>query len=251
MEMLNLEAMKNHGRNFDETGLTQQAILKTLLKLEIRENTWDSTTGEVTVSATRAEAISLVAKHYSDVFQINDTDNSRKIREQYAFSTTVTLDHEQMHALSALIFWTSWSAVTNRPDDDISYTSNWPYDPLVGNLPPGSLLIWTLISVILLIGATGALVWFYAQQYDIWRDDLEPEGGVAKDNLLAQAIQAPSMRATAKYFWTVIALFGLQIILGTITAHYVVEGQDFYGFPLSEYLPYSVTQTWHTQLAVF
>jgi nitric oxide reductase subunit B len=89
-----------------------------------------------------------------------------------------------MHSLSAFIYWTSWSAVTNRPDDDISYTSNWPYDPLVGNLPPGSLLIWTLISVILLIGATGALVWFYAQQYDVWRDDLEPEGGVAKDNLL-------------------------------------------------------------------
>ena len=249
--MLDLEASKKYGANFDSIDITQQAVLTALLRLEIRKNTWESSTGDVTVSATRAMAISRVAKHYSDVFQSNDTDKSRKLREQYAFSTAVTLDDDKMHALSAFIFWTSWSAITNRPDDNISYTSNWPYDPLVDNTPPGSLLIWTLISVILLIGATGALVWFYAQQYDIWRDDLEPEGGVSKDNLLAQSVQTPSMKATAKYFWTVIALFGLQIILGTITAHYAVEGQDFYGFPLSEYLPYSVTRTWHTQLAVF
>lgn len=251
LAMLDVAAMKNHGANFDEIKLTQQAVLKALLKLEIRENTWDSGSGEIAVSATRTEAIARVAKHYSDVFQSRDNDNSRHLREQYAFSTTVTLSDDDMHALSAFIFWTSWSAVTNRPDDDISYTSNWPYDTLVDNTPPGSLLIWTLISVMLLIGATGALVWFYAQQYDVWRDDLEPEGGIAKDNLLAQAVQTPSMKATAKYFWTVIALFGLQIILGTVTAHYAVEGQDFYGFPLSEYLPYSVTRTWHTQLAVF
>ena len=42
------------------------------------------------------------------------------------------------------------------------------------------------------------------------------------------------MKATAKYFWLVIALFLVQILLGAITAHYEVEGQDFYGFALSE-----------------
>ena len=38
------------------------------------------------------------------------------------------------------------------------------------------------------------------------------------------------MRATAKYFWVVLALFLAQILLGAITAHYQVEGQDAYGF---------------------
>jgi nitric oxide reductase subunit B len=42
----------------------------------------------------------------------------------------------------------------------------------------------------------------------------------------------------------------VQILLGAITAHYSVEGQDLYGFPLSDVLPYSLTRTWHTQLAV-
>lgn len=60
----------------------------------------------------------------------------------------------------------------------------------------------------------------------------------------------PSMLATAKYFWVLLALFLLQILLGAITAHYQVEGQVMYGFELADILPYSITRTWHTQLAV-
>jgi nitric oxide reductase subunit B len=67
---------------------------------------------------------------------------------------------------------------------------------------------------------------------------------------LAMVRVTPSMRATAKYFWLVLALFLVQILLGAITAHYQVEGQNLYGFELAEVLPYSLTRTWHTQLAV-
>jgi nitric oxide reductase subunit B len=58
------------------------------------------------------------------------------------------------------------------------------------------------------------------------------------------------MHATAKYFWLVLALFLVQILLGATTAHYQVEGQELYGFALADVLPYSLTRTWHTQLAV-
>lgn len=58
------------------------------------------------------------------------------------------------------------------------------------------------------------------------------------------------MRATAKYFFVVTALFFLQVLLGIVTAHYAVEGQGLYGLPLAGYFPYAVTRTWHTQLAV-
>jgi nitric oxide reductase subunit B len=49
----------------------------------------------------------------------------------------------------------------------------------------------------------------------------------------------------------VVALFVLQIVLGVVTAHYTVEGQAFYGIPLAEYLPYSLTRTWHIQTGMF
>ncbi|MCS7042512.1 MAG: cbb3-type cytochrome c oxidase subunit I [Bryobacteraceae bacterium] len=42
-----------------------------------------------------------------------------------------------------------------------------------------------------------------------------------------------------------------QIVAGVVTAHYGVEGDGFYGIPLSKWLPYSVTRTWHIQLGIF
>jgi nitric oxide reductase subunit B len=49
----------------------------------------------------------------------------------------------------------------------------------------------------------------------------------------------------------VVILWGVQIAMGILTAHYAVEGSGFYGFPLDRYLPYAVTRTWHLQLALF
>jgi len=47
-----------------------------------------------------------------------------------------------------------------------------------------------------------------------------------------------------------LALFIVQILFGAMTAHYQVEGQFVYGYELAQVLPYSITRTWHTQLAV-
>jgi len=59
------------------------------------------------------------------------------------------------------------------------------------------------------------------------------------------------MNAILKYFWVVVLLIVVQIISGIITAHYGVEGQAFYNIPLAEYLPYSLSRTWHVQLGIF
>jgi len=58
------------------------------------------------------------------------------------------------------------------------------------------------------------------------------------------------MKATLKYFWVVTALFVVQIAFGVLSAHYAVEGSGFYGFPIQEWIPYSVVRTWHTQLGI-
>ena len=220
-----------------------------LLRREMRRNTYDPATGVITVSEQRARAIASVTDHYSRLYQASD-DEAKQLRLDYAFPRDAVLDADEARAISAFYFWTSWSSATNRPDDDITYTSNWPHEPLVGNIPTASVLIWSLISIILLLAGIGALVWYYAKQYDIWRADMAPEEGVAKSDIMDSATITPSMRATAKYFWLVTALFVVQVLLGIVTAHYAVEGQGLYGLPFAEYFPYVVTRTWHTQLAV-
>ena len=248
--LLNIAAQRQHQMDSTELSQQEQDVLAVALRHEMKRNTYVADTEIITVSNDRAMAVETVKQHYASVFQTAVTEEGQELKEQYAFSKSLSLSDENLHAFTGFVFWTSWSAVTLRPEGEVSYTSNWPHDPLVGNTPAAPLFVWTFVSVLLLLGGIGVLVWFYVGQYDAWRDDMEPENGVATQDMLADVEITPSMRATEKYFWTVIALIGLQIFLGIVTAHYAVEGQDFYGFPLAEYLPYAVSRTWHTQLAV-
>ena len=233
-------------------GLTpaqNMALAQADVQKEMRTNRYDSATGTVTVSDRRAAAIRQVQGHFVSLYE-GTTPEAQALRRNYAFPVHGQLSNAEAKQLSAFYFWTAWGATTNRPGEDITYTSNWPHEPLVGNVPTTGTLLWSLASVILLLGAAGALIAYYAREFDIWRREIEPEGGMAKADILDTAVITPSMRATAKYFWVVCALFLGQVLLGIVTAHYAVEGQGLYGLPFAEYLPYAVTRTWHTQLAV-
>jgi nitric oxide reductase subunit B len=234
------------------TGLTPAqnlALQRTALQQEMRTNSYDPATGTITVGDLRAQAIGQVQQHYMRLYEGSDPA-SLALRRDYAFPVHGLLSGTEAKQLSAFYFWTAWGATTNRPGQDITYTSNWPHERLVGNVPSTGILMWSIASVILLLAAAGVLVAYYAKQFDVWRQEIEPEGGMAQADILDSAVITPSMRATAKYFWVVCALFVAQVLLGIVTAHYAVEGQGFYGLPFAEYLPYAVTRTWHTQLAV-
>jgi nitric oxide reductase subunit B len=152
-----------------------------------------------------------------------------------------------MSKMNNFFFWATWATVTERPGQEITYTNNWPPEKLVGNVPTGSLHLWTGFSVIVLLIGIGLLAWYYATRRREDDEDIE----VPAVNPLSGINQTPSMKATLKYFWIVTALILVQIIMGVITAHYGVEGNGFYGLPLAEFLPYSLSRTWHIQLAIF
>jgi nitric oxide reductase subunit B len=241
---LEIWALREHGVAFEALDDEPQASLKARLQREMRRNTYDPASRTLTVSADRADAIGVVAAHYRDLF--GNAPDLAALREQYAIANDAVPSTEHRELLPAFFFWTAWAAATERPDSTITYTSNWPHEPLIGNTPTAGTAMWSMASIILLLGGIGAMVWYYAAT----RHHGELHKAPATDPLLGGE-PTPSMRATAKYFYTVIALFIGQMTLGAITAHYAVEGQEFYGFPLAEYLPYAVTRTWHTQLAVF
>ena len=256
-DVLDQWARRDHGSaTYAQLTAEQQAGLRGRLQQMMRANTYDPATGTITLTPERAVALSNVAAHYESLFG-NDPATA-KLREAYAMKegTVDTLEHRR--ALTGFIWWTAWAATTERtagpqPADasglaskQATYTNNWPSEPLVGNTPPPALWLWSAFSVLLLLAGIGALGWHHAVSHG--RGE-QPHAIPASDPFALLRI-TPSMRATAKYFWVVLALFLAQILLGAITAHYQVEGQKAYGFALSEWLPYSLSRTWHTQLAV-
>jgi len=239
---LDIRSGKVSGQRFEELEAGLMAAEQARLQPLIRANTYDAETDTVTIQDERAQAIAQVAAHYTALFGADPA--MLDLRKAYAMKNGTVAEAEHREALTAFIWWTAWSAVTQRPGQNQTYTANWPHEPLVGNLPPPHLLMWTVFSVLFLLAGIGLLGWYYATH----RDD-EPVTLPASDPL-AMITVTPSMRATGKYFWIVMALFLAQILLGAITAHYQVEGHDFYGIALADILPYSLTRSWHTQLAV-
>ena len=223
-----------------------QAILRVKLKRELRTNTYQPETADLVVSPDRADAIAAVGAHYTALFG-NDLQLA-SLRDAYALPENSIKDPERQRLLNAFFFWTAWACATNRPDTTISYTNNWPPEPLIDNAPTGAIIVWSVISFVLLLAGIGALTWYFAvkNHTEGERDHVVPE-----NDPLRGLAPTPSMKATIKYFWVVAALLVVQVLLGAVTAHFAVEGSGFYGFPLAQWLPYTVTRTWHVQLGIF
>lgn len=241
--MLNSLSINEYKQPYDSLTPEKQAYIKVILQKELRKNTYNANDKSIVISDIRAEAIANNSAYYEKLF--TDDPAFDRLREQYAIKTNTVTDKERIRKLNAFFFWTAWACVTNRPGNDISYTNNWPAESLVNNAPSGALLLWTGFSVIMLIAGIGLMVWYYARKRD------EPYDAAATKFPLEQSGNTPSQKATLKYFWIVTLLILVQVIMGVITAHYGVEGQGLYGIPLANILPYSISRTWHVQLAIF
>jgi nitric oxide reductase subunit B len=208
------------GKPFDQIDPERQAALQARLKQEMATNRYQPDTGDLFVSVDRAAAIRQVASHYVDLF--GSAPALSELREQYAMPENAMPDEARRKAMTAFFFWSSWATAAERPGEEgITYTNNWPHEPLLGHAPTTGSVVWSVVSVILLIAAVGAMVWYHAVT-----SAAQPHATVPASDPLASLKPTPSMRATGKYFATVIALFLAQIGLGALTAHYAVEGQE-------------------------
>jgi nitric oxide reductase subunit B len=231
-------ARQEGGSGYGALDSERQAALRDRLTRSIRANTYEPQRGRLTVSSERARAFMSNAAYYADVF--------RDGRAEYAIPAGTLVDPARARQLAAFFFWSAWAASTNRPGDTITYTSNWPHEALIDNRPTGEAVVWTGVSILVLLAGIGVMAWWHAS-----RPHSEPLGDAPSDDPLLSLSPTPSQRAVVKYFWTVSALILAQIVVGVVTAHYGVEGASFYGIPLASVLPYTVTRTWHVQLGLF
>jgi len=225
------------GKTYADLSFEDQARLRGRLEKTMRTNTYDPASRTITIDPVRARAFEHSVSRFSDVFI--------KGNPRYAIPQGAVRSEERMRDIAAFFFWTSWSAATSRPGQTISYTNNWPHEPLVGNRPTGDSVMWTGVSILMLLAGICAMVWWRATQAP------EPLEVAPEQDPLGGWHSTPSQLATLKYFWIVAALILVQICVGVITAHYGVEGGGFYGIDLAKILPYAVARTWHVQLGIF
>jgi nitric oxide reductase subunit B len=245
MAWLELAAQDMFAMPYAELNGAQQNALRYELKTSYRTNTYDLATDTVKVSERRAKAIANTSAYYASLFGAEP--KLHKTRISYAMKEDTLPSSERRARLTEFFFWTAWAASTERPDGSATYTNNWPHEPLIGNKPTAENIMWSIVSVVLLIAGIGGLIWAWA----FLRKEGELEPMAPSRDPISLVSLTPSQRALGKYLFLVVALFCFQVFIGGFTAHYTVEGQEFYGINVSQWFPYSLTRTWHIQAALF
>ncbi|SEO40627.1 nitric oxide reductase subunit B [Halogranum amylolyticum] len=194
-------------------------------------------------SAAEAYAHRRIREEYVDRYHGGDPD--RGVPEGFVDSA------EQAERIADFACWTAWMAHTDRPDSDHSYTNDWPYVPGTGNRPTGQVLVWSTISMVLLIAGGGAGAWAY-HAFDFAEPATEVVDIPSPDSVSV----TPTQYAAAWYVPVAGALFVAQTLVGALLAHYYVERTGFYGIgdvlgvDVVSLLPFSVGRAWHINLAI-
>lgn len=156
-------------------------------------------------------------------------------------------DPAELHQFAAFVTWAAWASVAARPGENYSYTNNFPYDPSVGNSPTPDALLWSALSlIVLLVGIAAVLLAFGKFDYLGWTT----HGHQVHPHLLPGR-SSRGQNALVKFFVLVALLFLVQTLVGGATAHYRADPGSFYGFDLERVFPSNLMRTWHLQTAIF
>ncbi len=222
--------------DFEALPAPDRAALQAQVQEQFKVNRYDAKGDVLTLTAAQTQGLAQVFADYHQLLSKGSAVHSIP-RDWFT-------NDDQIHDVTAFFAWTAWVAAANRPGSPLSYTANFPHDDLIGNQAPAQFVIWSIVSVIVLIGAIALFLFVYLTQEDT--EEILPVA-----NRPAIRLATPSQKVTGLFFGVAMALFFVQILMGMVTAHYAVEGDGFYGVPIQHYLPYAASRTWHLQLAVF
>lgn len=225
-------------------GLSEPEARAAALK-DFKHNGFDPQTGVLILAPSQVHAFQTMLTFYSSYFA--------SMHEQKGLRRPQIKAPGEIRQLTSFFAWAAWTASTVRPGRDYSYTNNWPPEPLAGNLPTPDALLWSVLSLIALLGGSGLLFYFIGR-YDLlgWHGAHTDEKPFSLAFRPTEEVRlAPSQRATAWYFLVVAGLFLAQGLLGGLNAHYHADPGSFYGFEIDRWIPYNLSRTWHLQLAIF
>src|SRR5215469_8896989 len=208
---------------------------------DFKKNQYDKTTRTLTYTNAQAHAFEECRAYYATFFGEPTTE--------FGLRPRAVRDPEDIRKLTAFFSWTAWAASTARPGHPYSYTNNWPSEPLVDNHATADSVVWSVLSLIALLGGLGLLLGVFGRWNLLGWHGREQQSVSfrAPDEVLL----TPAQNACAWFFFIMAALFVVQTLLGGATEHYRADVQTFFGIDLGKLLPFNLVRTWHLQLSIF
>ena len=106
--------------------------------------------GILTCSTAQADAFQKLTAYYADFFGSPTT--------KFGLRPNAITDPEQIRQLTAFFNWSAWAGSTLRPHKNYSYTNNLQPESLVDNHATAEALIWSVLSLVTLLGGIGLLL---------------------------------------------------------------------------------------------
>ena len=232
-------AQRQYGKPPAALTAAQQAAVRAEAAVELKTNRYDADTGVLQLTAAQTEAYRQQIVYWTGYFR-NPTRNG-------GLKQDLISDPTELRQFTAFVTWAAWASVANRPGTDYSYTNNFPYDPDVGNVPTPGALLWSALSLaVLLAGIAAVLLAFGKFDYLGWIS----RGHHVHPQLLPGQ-SSPGQRALVKFFVVVALLLLMQALVGGAVAHYRADPGSFYGVQLETVFPSNLMRTWHLQTAIF
>ena len=204
-------------------------------------NRYDSHTQTLVLTEAQTRAFENLQVHYHDFFSEPST--------KFGLRPKAITNEQDTNDLTAFFSWSAWAASARRPEHDYSYTNNWPPEPLVGNRPTADTVVWSVLSLVALLGGIGLLLAAFGRWNFLgWHGrEMQKMTFRAPD----EVVLTPAQRSCAWFFLVMALLFLIQTLMGGASQHYRAELSNFFGIDLAQLLPFNVARTWHVQLAIF
>ncbi len=95
--------------------------------LSPRENRYEPGSDTLTFTAAEADSFRTQQQKWRDYFSAPDHNGG--------LTAGLIETPEELRKLTAFFAWAAWASAARRPGRVYSYTNNFPYDPLAGNVP--------------------------------------------------------------------------------------------------------------------
>jgi nitric oxide reductase subunit B len=228
-------AQARYGQRFDALDADRQSGITQTMRAELQGI--DLSQSHVVLPDAVAGAIDTLRTRIGESLRRDDFTKG--------YTGARSLNPESARQTAGFLLYSSLTTVARRPGKDYSWTSNWPSEPLVGNQPTPATFTWTWASFTMVFFAIGAILVIFR----LW---IEPKAPNETFEPVLEKFFAPtpSQKALWKYFLVVAAVLLVQILAGSIMAHYYTERAGFYGIDIDKWLPFAFLRSVHLQAPI-